>query len=296
METDKSFVVLIVGDNYVNLDIVKSVLSPYYTVEMANTTQQATNLLRTTYVDLIILDCPDHRGSYNDFLVNIKNEEETMKIPVILVGNASKPEEEEQSFALGAVDYISKPFRASIIKIRVNNQRLIIKQIRAIEEIGMLDTLTGIYNRRGFDNRMRLEWLRAIRDKSYLTLAIADIDYFKAYNDQYGHIQGDVLLRMLSKKFVSMLRRPADFVARWGGEEFVIVLPGTKLRAVFSHLEDIRKAVEEMVVPNTPSATISIGVASTIPTKDCSIEEFFSQADKALYKAKNTGRNRICEF
>jgi diguanylate cyclase (GGDEF)-like protein len=296
METDKSFTVLVVSDNYIDLDIISSVLSTYYEVKAASSAEQAMKLLRTVSIDLIILDGSARKSNFNGFLADIKSSEETMKIPVILVGNASRPEEEERSFSLGAVDYISKPFRASIIKIRVNNQRLLVKQIRAIEELGMLDSLTGIFNRRGFENRMQLEWLRAIRDNSSLSIAVADIDHFKKYNDQYGHIQGDILLRTLAGQLVSMLRRPADFVARWGGEEFAIVLPGTQLQAVLPYLEDIRKAVEEMVVPNSPSATISIGVASTFPKVDSSKEEFFSQADKALYKAKNTGRNKVCEY
>jgi diguanylate cyclase (GGDEF)-like protein len=295
METDKSFAVLVVSDSYIDLDIISSILSPYYEVKTANSTGQAMSLLKTVNIDLMIMDCSSSKGSFNDFLSDVKNSEETMKIPVILVGNASKPEEEERSFSLGAVDYISKPFRASIIKIRVNNQRLLVKQIKAIEELGMLDSLTGIFNRRGFDNRMHLEWFRAIREKSSISLAVADIDHFKAYNDRYGHIQGDVLLRALAKQLYSMLRRPADFVARWGGEEFVIVLPDTEIKPVLVHLEEIREAVEKMVVPDSPSATISIGVASIFPTIDSSLEDFFSQADKALYKAKNTGRNRVCD-
>jgi diguanylate cyclase (GGDEF)-like protein len=295
METDKSFAVLVVSDSYIDLDIISSILSPYYEVKTANSAGQAMSLLKTANIDLMIMDCSSSKGSFNDFLSDVKNSEETMKIPVILVGNASKPEEEERSFSLGAVDYISKPFRASIIKIRVNNQRMLVKQIKAIEELGMLDSLTGIFNRRGFDNRMHLEWFRAIREKSYLSLAVADIDHFKAYNDRYGHIQGDVLLRTLAKQLYSMLRRPADFVARWGGEEFVIVLPDTQIKPVLVHLEEIREAVEKMVVPDSPPATISIGVACILPTIDSSLEEFFSQADKALYKAKNTGRNRVCD-
>jgi diguanylate cyclase (GGDEF)-like protein len=295
METDKSFIVLVVSDSYIDLDIISSILSPYYEVKATSSIGQAMSLLKTVKIDLIILDCSASKGNYNDFLSDIKNNEETMKIPVILVGNASKPEEEERSFSLGAVDYISKPFKASIIKIRVNNQRLLVKQIKAIEELGMLDSLTGIFNRRGFDNRMHLEWFRAIREKSSISLAVADIDHFKAYNDRYGHIQGDALLHALARRLSSMLRRPADFVARWGGEEFVIVLPDTEIKPVLLHLEEIREAVEKMVVPDSPPATISIGVASIFPTIDSSLEEFFSQADKALYKAKNSGRNKVCD-
>jgi diguanylate cyclase (GGDEF)-like protein len=197
---------------------------------------------------------------------------------------------------MGAVDYVSKPFRSSIVKVRVNNQRLIIKQIKAIEELGFLDPLTGIPNRRGFDNRFHLEWLKAIKDKNVLSLAVADIDHFKEYNDNYGHIQGDVLLRALAKHIASMLKKPADFVARWGGEEFAVMLPRTELKGAIVVAEEIRRSVEEIIIPNLPSATMSVGVASIIPSLTISRDEFFSKADKALYQAKNSGRNRVCCF
>jgi len=243
---------------------------------------------------LIILGSAMHED--NNFLKEIKSREDTMRIPVILVGNSDNPEFEETAFAYGAVDYISKPFRAPIVKVRVNNQRLIVKQIKAIEELGLIDHLTGIPNRRGFDNKVHLEWLRAIRDKTSFSLAIVDIDHFKVYNDDYGHAQGDVLLRMLAQKITSMLRRPADFLARWGGEEFVVMLPNTTRKGAMEHAEEIRKAVQEMEVPNLPSATISIGVASIVPSLKSSVDNIFNKADKALYKAKNTGRNKVCFY
>ncbi|MDR2580262.1 MAG: diguanylate cyclase [Fibromonadaceae bacterium] len=293
METDKSFCVLVVSEDNACLDITSSILSPYYSVKSANSSYEALKLLKTNDIGLIILDYSTRGKAYGDFLAKIKSSEESMRVPVVLIGDASRPEDEERSFDLGAVDYISKPFRASVIKIRVNNQRRLIKHIKAIEEIGILDSLTSIYNRRGLDNRIHLEWLRAIRDKTCFSLAIADLDHFKKYNDSYGHVQGDALLRNLARQFVSMLKRPADFVGRWGGEEFVIVLPCTEQEGAFAHLEDIRKSVEEMSIPNLPPATISIGLATIIPTKECSIENFFSQADEALYRAKNSGRNRV---
>jgi diguanylate cyclase (GGDEF)-like protein len=296
MELDRSFTILVVSDSYTNLDILNSVLTPYYSVKMATSTDEALTLLNGLDINLIILDIAMHSSECREFLAKVKANEETMRIPVILIGDASKPENEELGFALGAVDYISKPFRASIIKVRVNNQRLIIKQIKAIEDLNFQDPVTGIFNRRGFDNRIHLEWLRAIRDKTSLSLAIADIDHFKVYNDEHGHTQGDVLLCALAKQLVSMLKRPADFVARWGGEEFVVMLPNTELKGAVVHSEEIRKSVEAMVVPNLPSATISIGVAAVVPFVHANMETLFEMADKALYKAKNTGRNRVCSF
>jgi len=296
MLLDMNFTILIVSEDGVCLDILGSVLSPHYNVKTVSVISEAMPLLKNECVDLIILDYSARGKGYGEFLAKIKADEETLKIPVILIGDSSKPENEERGFDLGAADYISKPFRTSIIKIRVENQRRLIRYIKATEELGMLDPLTSIYNRRGFDVRMQLEWLRAIRDKTTLSLAIADVDFFKAYNDNYGHVQGDVLLRSLAKQFVSMLKRPADFVGRWGGEEFVIVLPNTDSEGAFSHLEEIRKSVQQMSIPGLPTATVSIGFSSIIPTMKSSKEELFSQADKALYQAKNSGRNKVEMF
>ncbi len=296
MDLDRDFTILAVSDNCTNLDILSSILTPYYSVKMATSTGEALNLVNGLDINLVLLDIAMESQDCHEFLAKVKSNEDTERIPVILIGDSTKPEYEELGFALGAVDYICKPFRSSIVKVRINNQRLISKQIRAIEELNLQDPVTVISNRRGFDNRIHLEWLRAIRDKTSLSLAIADIDHFKAYNDEYGHIQGDVLLRALARKFVSMLRRPADFVARWGGEEFVIMMPNTELAGALTHTEEIRKSVEEMLVPNLPTATISIGVASVFPSINSSMEELFNMADSALYKAKNSGRNKVCGF
>jgi len=296
MEFDKDFTILTVSDNYASLDILVGILMPYYNIKKAVSTNEAFDLLNNEDVNLIILDIAIHNNEYHEFLKDIKSNEETMRIPVILIGDSSRPEYEEKSFALGAVDYISKPFMASIIKARINNQRLIVKQIKAIEELGMLDPLTCIANRRGFNVRVKQEWLRAAREKTCFSLAIADIDHFKDFNDKYGHVQGDVLLSMLAKQLVSMMRRPADFVARWGGEEFVMMFPNTELKGILKYLETVRESVQKMVIPDLPSTTISIGVAAIVPTLDKSIDDFFAQADKALYEAKNTGRNKVCSF
>jgi diguanylate cyclase (GGDEF)-like protein len=294
VEQDKKFTILAISTNYAGLDILNSILSPYYNVKIAASVNEALTLLKTFEVNLVILDYMNRNNNCRDFLVSIKSAEETMRIPIILIGDADNPEYEEQGFALGAADYISKPFRASIVKVRVNNQRLIVKQIKAIEELGLQDPLTGISNRRGFDNRIHLEWLRAKRENLNLSLAIADIDYFKAYNDKYGHIQGDVLLQALARQIASELKRPADFVARWGGEEFVIMLPNTMLNGAVMLMEEIRESVQNMDTPLP--ATISIGVASVIPSAKTSLEDFFNMADKALYQAKNSGRNRVCYY
>jgi PleD family two-component response regulator len=172
MEIDKDFTVLAISDNYTGLDILNSILSPYYTIKIISSMSDALIALNSSSINLIILDCAMYDKEGYGFLTEVKSREDTMRIPVVLIGDTDKPEFEELAFAFGAVDYISKPFRSSIVKVRVNNQRLIVKQIKAIEELGLMDHLTGIPNRRGFDNRVHLEWLRAIRDKTCFSLAI----------------------------------------------------------------------------------------------------------------------------
>jgi len=298
VELDKNFNILAVSDNGAALDILNGILSPYYSIRTATSADEALALLKSGSIDihLVVLDFEYHNKDCYKFLTTVKSAEETMRIPVVLIGDTNNHEYEEYGFELGIADYISKPLRSSIVKVRINNQRLFVKQIKAIEEVGLLDPLTGIPNRRDFDNHIHMEWLRAMRDGTNLSLAIADIDYFKTYNDEYGHAQGDVLLRSLAKQIVSMLRRPADYVARWGGEEFVVMLPNTGLRGAVMHAEEIRKSIQKMVIPDLPAATISIGVASIIPSADTSVEDLFNKADKALYQAKNTGRNKVCKF
>lgn len=161
----------------------------------------------------------------------------------------------------------------------------------------MKDQLTGIPNRRSFDNRIDLEWQRAIRERTPVSILIMDIDHFKIYNDTFGHQQGDVTLQVIANTIRDSLKRKVDFSARWGGEEFVILLPGTDAAGALSVAENIRKAIENAEIPcedvRGQRATISIGVNTQIPEQESLIGDFVSGADAALYRAKEEGRNRI---
>ncbi|GHV13349.1 hypothetical protein AGMMS49938_07780 [Fibrobacterales bacterium] len=296
IESDKNFTILIVGDDLVSCDILSSILSPYYSIKTAENVDSARWCLKNETINLVLLYTSIENDSGFKILSGIKTSDDTKFIPVILVSDSSSEaeEDEERGFTFGAADFLTKPFRSSIVKVRVNNQRLIVKQMKAIEELGLLDSLTGISNRRGFNSKMNAEWLRAIRDQKPLSMAIADIDFFKRYNDTYGHQQGDVLLRELAKRIKSLMKRPADFVARWGGEEFVIMLPNTEIDGAYFFSNEIRQSIQKMHIKDLPSATISIGVSCIVPQIKDSMEEFFERADKALYKAKESGRNRVC--
>ena len=174
--------------------------------------------------------------------------------------------------------------------------KMLADRIVELADLGALDQLTKIPNRRSFDNRLTLEWDRAIRGKSPLSILMIDVDKFKNYNDTHGHQQGDMALRTVAKVFPQSLKRTIDFAARWGGEEFVVLLPDTDSSGALRVAEQIRERVENTIIPaadeGAAKVTASIGVNTQIPTLDSALDDFISKADEALYKAKAAGRNR----
>lgn len=173
--------------------------------------------------------------------------------------------------------------------------------IEKLKAISYLDGLTGIPNRRHFEEKVNKEWVRSLRSGKPLSLLMADIDFFKRYNDSEGHLKGDECLKEVAKIIESVLRQHIDMVARYGGEEFVIVLPETSLDQAVSVAERVRRAVEDLKIPHPNSEvsdyiTVSIGVTSIIPRRGLEISEIIKRADTALYRAKREGRNRVVVF
>ncbi len=168
-----------------------------------------------------------------------------------------------------------------------------------LELFTRLDGLLGIANRKCFDERFAQEWLRSRREKTPLSLLMIDVDSFKRFNDSYGHPAGDRCLKAIAGTIVSLMHRPADLVARYGGEEFAVILPNTNLAGAVHKGTEIRERVAALAIPHRDSAaasyvTISVGAASTTPTLGVNAEALLSSADRALYQAKELGRNRVC--
>ncbi|GFE69465.1 diguanylate cyclase domain-containing protein [Chroococcus sp. FPU101] len=168
---------------------------------------------------------------------------------------------------------------------------------RELDRLAHLDGLTEVANRRQFDKCISTEWLRMCREKQPLSLILCDVDNFKSYNDQYGHLQGDDCLKKVAQTIAHSVKRPADLVARYGGEEFVIVLPYTSIEGAFTVAEEVRNAVQQLLIPNytaqpLPYITISLGVATFIPSRHLSALALINAADKSLYQAKKRGRNQ----
>ena len=296
MMADKEFSILIVDDEKMNVDILGGILSPMYNLLISRNGSRALEIAKANTPDLILLDVlmPDMTGF--EVIEKLKESDETSMIPVIFITGLTSADDEEKGFFLGAVDYITKPFNRAIVKARVNTHIKIVDQMRTIERIGLIDPLTKISNRRGFEDRLNIEWGRAKREASPISILIVDIDKFKTYNDTYGHQQGDAALKSLAETMTETLKRSVDFCARWGGEEFVILLPGTDKAGAAVVAEEVRENVEAMIIETEDGGktkiTVSIGVNSLIPEALNTVKDFIEKADQALYKAKESGRNR----
>jgi diguanylate cyclase (GGDEF)-like protein len=295
-ENQKEFTILITDDEKMNVNILGSILSPMYNLLVSRNGTRALELAREHTPDLILLDVlmPDMSGF--EVIKQLKETDATNKIPVIFITGLTSTDDEEKGFFLGAVDYITKPFNKAIVKARVNTHIKIVDQMRTIERIGLMDPLTKIANRRGFENRLNAEWKRVFRDQEPISIMIMDIDKFKNYNDTYGHQQGDAALKAFAATAAGSLLRSIDFIARWGGEEFVILLPGTDKEGAAEVAERVRKDIEAVTIPteddNITRITVSIGVNCIIPSERDNIKDFIEKADQALYTAKESGRNR----
>jgi diguanylate cyclase (GGDEF)-like protein len=168
----------------------------------------------------------------------------------------------------------------------------------ALHSLAVKDGLTGLANRRSFDESLDADWLHALREQTPLSLLLVDVDHFKLYNDTYGHQKGDACLRAVASILGQQVFRPSDLASRYGGEEFAVIMPTTDLDGAMRVAERIREAVEEMALPHSASltaahVTLSVGAASTVPSLDQSPADLLASADAALYRAKHGGRNRV---
>ena len=296
MEANKNSL-LIVDDEKSNLKVLTHILSPEYIIYTAKDGADAINKVKEYMPDVILLDIIMPEMDGYEVLTKLKSLEETREIPVIFISGLSSPEDEEKGLSFEAADYISKPFSAAIVKLRVRNQIQIVNQIRTIERLSITDQVTGIPNRRNFDKRLTLEWRRAMRDQTPLSILAIDIDCFKNYNDKYGHQQGDVALKTVAQLLNQLLKRQGDFVARWGGEEFCVLLPNTISEGALDIAERMRTGIENAAVPCSSGpdtqVTVSIGVNTQIPAQNSLPDFFVASADEALYASKNAGRNKV---
>lgn len=289
--------ILIVDDSPVNIHALSAMLSTEHDIIFATRGEEALEIATRQRPDLVLLDVvmPDLDGY--EVLRRLKRDSVTAGIPVIFITAKGDVEDEAKGLQMGAIDYIVKPFSPGIVRVRVNNHLELKRHRDLLRSLSNLDGLTGIANRRCFDDYLRREWQRALRGKTPLGLVMIDIDHFKSFNDRYGHGEGDDCLCRVAATLCAVPRRPADLVARYGGEEFVAVLPDTPFDGVAKLAAEMLEAVRGLGIPHAGNdggvVTCSLGAAAVAVPAGHVAGDLLKAADDALYRAKNEGRARV---
>jgi diguanylate cyclase (GGDEF)-like protein len=232
--------------------------------------------------------------------------------PIIFLSARNADQDIERGISAGGDDYLCKPVSEAVLSAKIRAMQRI-TQMRTslvvlareldsanqeLKRLSASDGLTGIANRRFFDDYLSREWRRARRDNVSIALLMCDVDNFKAYNDTYGHQAGDDCLRQIAQTLTRMMERASDVVTRYGGEEFAIILPDTPLEGAAIVGEKIRLAIEALSLPHAGSplafVSLSVGVAAITPTPQEVLQMLIKSADRALYRAKSLGRNQVC--
>ena len=328
MKNDTS-TILIVDDNPQNLQVLAQVIEENgYETVLAMNGKQVFEYVSVEKPDLILLDIMMPEMDGYEVCSILKKDSGLVDVPVIFLTAMTEPEDIVKGFEAGGVDYITKPFNALELKIRVKNHLQLKKAqdelkkfneelqnknnelVRANEMIetknsqlkemmsqleiaSKTDPLTGLYNRRHIMSKIEDEFIRFKRNMRRFCICICDIDYFKKINDTYGHDCGDYVLKMVSKILKETVREQ-DLVARWGGEEFLLFLPETELEGAKVFAERMREKVEQKIFEyNNIKVSITMTFGLSVFDKGLSIDKLIQKADKAMYDGKNKGRNLV---
>lgn len=290
--------ILIIDDDKISIDLIQVLFEDEYQIIGANSAADGMKTALSMKPDLILLDIRMPGMDGYEVCKILRDNPVTTSIPIIFLTAKQEIDDEKQGLELGAIDYITKPIVHDIVKARVRNHLRQKHQHDLLTIQSTTDSLTGIANRRRLDEFLEVEWRRATRSKMIMSLMMIDIDYFKNFNDTYGHAEGDNCLKSVSAEILRNIRRPSDLVARYGGEEFCVVLPETFAGPAAEIAEHIRTNIEGLKIPHSASAssdfvTVSIGVATALPNTDEDAHTLLEAADKQLYRAKETGRNKL---
>lgn len=324
----KKIPILIVDDRKENLLTLESLLDqPELEVVRAASGNEALARVFDHEFALILMDVQMPGMDGYETAELMRGSTRSKSIPIIFVTAARMDREHMfKGYDSGAVDYLFKPLEPHILRSKINVFLELHRQRRQLEEktreldakilelevlqkeleeknvklevLSSLDGLTGLFNRRYFDDNLKREWKQAVRTGNYLSLLIVDIDHFKNFNDHYGHLEGDDCLRKVAQALYEALLRPTDIVARYGGEEFTAILPQTDRDGAVKVARRMMAKVAELNIPHPASpvagrVTVSIGATTVIPSLDQPATSLLDHADKALYEAKETGRNTL---
>ena len=288
---------ILIVDDEVSVNTLGSSLAKHYQVLGAKNGIQAIKIIKSNpQIDLILLDVQEPENNGFEICKKIKSNRIAKDIPLMFI--STNEDEEERGLTMGAIDFIARPFSQTILELRVKNQLKLKRQRDLLKHLSRTDSLTGMWNRSKFDEFLKNEWLRATREQTHLSLIMIDIDFFKKFNDFYGHTSGDECIKKITQAIQKSIDRSQDLAARFGGEEFICVLPNTDLSGAVHIAEIIQKNCLKLKIPHkgsqiSPFVTISIGVSSIIPNRSSSSQSLIQIADEMLYKAKSKGRNKV---
>ncbi|RJG08502.1 diguanylate cyclase [Massilia cavernae] len=314
--------VLLVDDQLIIVEAVRRMLDTqddiefHYVSDAATALETALQLQPTVILQDLVMPEVDGFALIQQY----RRQPALESVPVIVLSAREDPKLKAHSFAVGANDYVVKlPDQVELLArvryhssghisrlqrdeafrfLRESQKRLAEANIE-LQKLAALDPLTGIANRRRFDEVIQLEWQRLQRERRPLSLLMCDIDCFKHHNDTFGHLAGDMCLKKTAAVLTEHLKRPADLAVRYGGEEFAIMLPGTDSEGAMKVAEACRAHLEVLAIDNKGAAsgdvvTMSVGVATMVPGPGASTNDLIARADRALYAAKAGGRNRVC--
>lgn len=304
-KASKAPLVLVIDDDLVmRLQLCQAMENEGYEVIEATDGNEGLDIYTRVHPDIVLLDammpemdgfncCTQLLALFGDKLA-----------PILMITGLDDTASVDKAFAAGAADYVTKPIHWPVLRQRVRRmlqQSQLYRELEAanleLQRLVSIDGLTGVGNRRCFDGYLDSEWQRLRREGTPLSLILCDIDFFKLYNDTYGHQAGDHCLQQVALAMSNVINRPADFVARYGGEEFAVILPNTNKDGAIQVAEKIRHRVKALAIAHAQSqvsgfVTLSLGVTSAIPCFQASPTMLITAADKALYQAKLQGRDR----
>jgi diguanylate cyclase (GGDEF)-like protein len=307
--SEDSPLILVADDDRVTRACLRQAMEQEgYRVVEANDGESCLATFSALQPDVVLLDAVMPVMDGFTCCTNLQQMDGGNRTPILIITALEDADSVNQAFEAGAADYVTKPIHWAVLFQRV---RRLIQQVRLYEDLekanhelkrlATFDGLTQVANRRYFDEYLQQEWQRMQREQDSLALILCDIDFFKAYNDTYGHQVGDDCLRQVAQALHRSAKRSVDLAARYGGEEFALILPNTDLEGAEQVARDIQLEIQSIAIPHRKSkvgeiVTVSMGVATTVPVPFIAPQMLIEAADRALYQAKDDGRNCFCTF
>lgn len=290
--------ILVVDDDPINIRLLNMLLRQHYDVYMAMSGAQVQAQCADIKPDLILLDVVMPGMDGHELCRRLRADPATSDIPIIFITAQNDEAEEVRGLELGAVDFIRKPVNAVILQARVRTHVTLKRQRDILHTMASVDGLTGVANRRRFDEVLEMHWMQSARSGSPLSLILFDVDHFKKFNDHYGHRAGDECLVQVATAAAQAMNRPLDLVARYGGEEFACILPDTATTGARHIAETILDNVAQCAIAHQGlgedrRVSVSAGVATLRGMHGQDPDILIEAADRQLYLAKANGRSRV---